>query len=240
MGFSIRVGTIFEDSKIPIRTWLAAIWLITNHSKGIASTTLAKDLDITQKSAWFVLHRLRHAARTRSFNRKLKGTVETDEGYFGGKDTNKHKAKRGKVKKVLAQGLVERGGEARVFTINSTNELRGGVVVHVEEGARLMTDEATAFSGLDALYDHRTFSHKRNQYGDGADGHTNSVEGLWALIKRQIYGIHHFVSEKHLNKYFGEATWRYNRRGLKAPQRVAEFLTRVDGPLTYKELIAKA
>src|SRR6185437_1525316 len=97
--FSIRVGSIFEDSKIPLRKWFAAIWMITSHRKGIASAQLARDIDVTQKSVWFMLHRLRHAARTRSFNRRLRGIVEADEGYFGGRDSNKHKAKRRLTKK---------------------------------------------------------------------------------------------------------------------------------------------
>lgn len=238
--FSIRVGTIFEDSKIPIRKWLAAIWLITSHRKGIASTQLARDIAVTQKTAWFMLHRLRHAARTRSFNRPLRGVVEVDEGYFGGKDSNKHLKKRGKAHKVLALGLVERGGELRVFPIKSTSDMRMGVVKNVEEGSRLMSDEATALAGLEALYERKTFSHKQKIYGDGGDGHTNTIEGVWALIKRQIYGIHHFVSSKHLDKYLAEATWRYNRREVKDRNRIAEFLTRVDGRLTYAALIAKA
>lgn len=112
--FSIRVGSIFEDSKIPLRKWLAAIWLITSHRKGIASTQVARDLGVTQKTGWFMLHRLRHAARTRSFNRPLKGI---DEGYFGGREGNKHREKRGKTKKALAVGLLERQGELRVFPI---------------------------------------------------------------------------------------------------------------------------
>ena len=101
-----------------------------------------------------------------------------------------------------------------------------------------MTDEATAFSGLEALYERKSFSHKRGIYGDGKDGHTNSIEGVWSLIKRQIYGIHHFVSPKHIAKYFDEAVFRYNRRNVTDRDRVAEFLGRVHGRLTYKELIA--
>src|SRR3954451_22041687 len=126
--FSIKVGTVFEDTKIPLRKWLAAVWLVTSHRKGIASAQLARDIHVTQKTAWFMLHRLRHAARTRTFNRPLRGTVEVDEGYFGGKDSNKHLRKRGKTAKVLALGLVERGGELRVFPINSTSDMRRGVV----------------------------------------------------------------------------------------------------------------
>jgi transposase-like protein len=238
--FSMRVGTIFEDSKIELRKWMAAIWLITSHRKGIASAQLARDIDVTQKTAWFMLHRLRHAARTRSFNRPLRGTVEIDEGYFGGKEANKHLNKRGKTKKAAAMGILERGGELRVFPIKSTNDMRLHVVKNVKEGSRLMSDEATTLAGLEALYERKTFNHKRKQYGDGGDGHTNSIEGMWALIKRQIYGIHHWVSAKHLDRYLAEATWRYNRRELKDGSRIAEFLNRIDGHLSYKTLIQKA
>jgi transposase-like protein len=237
--FSLRVGTIFEDSKIEIRKWMAAIWLITSHRKGIASAQLARDIGVTQKSAWFMLHRLRHAARTRSFNRQLRGTVEADEGYFGGKDKNRHADNRGrKVKKSLAVGLLERQGELRVFPIKSTSDMLGAIVDNVREGSRLMTDEARALSGIEAIYDRTAVNHSRGQYGDGSDGHTNSIEGVWALIKRQIYGIHHWVSAKHLERYLDEATWRYNRRSVKDGNRIAEFLTRVDGRLTYRDLIA--
>src|SRR5205085_6692538 len=128
LRFSIKVGTIFEDSKLGLRLWFLAIWYITSHKKGIASTQLAKDLGVTQKTAWFMMHRLRHAARTRSFNPPLRGIVEVDEGYFGGKDSNKHLKKRGLTKKTLTLGLVERGGELRVFPIKSTSEMRSGVV----------------------------------------------------------------------------------------------------------------
>jgi len=236
--FSLRVGTIFEDSKIEIRKWLAAIWLITSHRKGIASAQLARDIGVTQKSAWFMLHRLRHAARTRSFNRQMRGIIEADEGYFGGKDKNRHADKRRKVKKSLAVGLLERNGELRVLPIKSTSEMFGAIVDNVREGSRLMTDEAPVLSGLETIYDRTAVNHSRGQYGDGGDGHTNSIEGFWALIKRQIYGVHHWVSAKHLERYLDEATWRYNRRSLKDGNRIAEFLTRVDGRLAYADLIA--
>jgi transposase-like protein len=237
--FSIRVGTIFEDSKIPLRKWFAAIWFITSHRKGIASTTLARDLKVTQKTAWFMLHRLRHAARTRSFNRPLRGIVEADEGYFGGREKNKHRDKRGKVKKVLAMGLVERDGELRLKPITSTREMHDEVLANVKPGSKLMTDEATVFAGLAGVYDHRTVNHSKGQYGDGADAHTNTVEGVWALIKRQIIGIHHWVSAKHLPRYLAEVTWRYNRRDVPDALRLGDLLTRVDGRLTYAALIAK-
>ena len=238
--FSIRVGTIFEDSKIPLRKWLAAIWIITVHKKGMSSVGLASEIDVQQKTAWFMMHRLRHAARTRSFNRPMKGIVEVDEGYFGGKDGNKHKSKRGKTKKALAVGLLERQGELRVFPIKSTSEMRKAVIENVEFGSCLMTDETNVLREAGLIYRHTTVNHSRGQYGNGSDGHTNSIEGVWALIKRQIYGIHHWVSAKHLDRYLAEATWRYNRRTVKDSNRIAEFLTRVDGRLTYRDLIGKA
>lgn len=236
--FSLRVGTIFEDSKIELRKWLAAIWLITSHGKGVASTTLATDIGVTQKTAWFMLHRLRHAARTRSFNRPLRGTVEVDEGYFGGKDKNRHRAKRGKTKKQLAIGILERRGELRLYPIESSGQLVDEVKGNVRRGSRLMTDEWQPFKSLDGIYDRTAVNHSRGQYGDGADGHTNSIEGVWALVKRKIYGIHHWVSAKHLDRYLDEVVWRYNRRMVKGGDRIAEFLGRVDGHLTYRALIA--
>src|SRR4030095_5679658 len=145
--FSIRVGTIFEGTKLPLRKWFAAIWLITSHKKGVASTTLAKDLKITQKSAWFVLHRLRHAARTNSFNAPLKGDVETDETFFGGKDKNKHASKRGKDDKAVVIGMLERGGELRAKKLDSLKEAKDEVKKNVEPGSNLMTDEWPGYKG---------------------------------------------------------------------------------------------
>lgn len=241
--FSIRVGTIFEDSKIPIRKWLTAIWFITSHRKGIASTQLAKDIDVQQRTAWFMLHRLRHAARTRSFNRPLRGIVEVDEGYFGGKEANKHRNKRtgksGTSGKVLAIGMVERDGELRLKTIKSTGDMKREIKANVQRGAKLMTDEHPVYIGLEWLYDRATVNHSKGEYGRG-QAHTNTIEGVWALLKRQIIGIHHFVSAKHLHRYFAEATWRYNRRDVPDALRIGDFLTRVDGRLRYAELIAKA
>lgn len=237
--FSMRTGTIFEDSKIPLRKWLATVWIITSHKKGIASAQLARDIDVTQKTAWFMLHRLRHAARTRSFNRPLRGVVEADESFFGGRDGNRHRHQRGKIKKALAVGLLERKGELRVIPINSTVEMRGAIEDHVSRHAVLMTDEARVLAGIEKIYNRQAVNHSKGQYADG-EVHTNSIEGVWALIKRQIYGIHHWVSAKHLAKYLDEATWRFNRREVKDAPRMVEFLARLDGRLTYRALIAKA
>jgi hypothetical protein len=111
---------------------------------------------------------------------------------------------------------------------------------NVKPGSKLMTDEAGVYIGLEGLYERHTVNHSQGQYGDGGEAHTNTIEGVWALLKRQIIGIHHFVSPKHLHRYFAEATWRYNRRDVPDALRIGDFLTRVDGRLTYADLIAKA
>jgi len=237
--FSIRVGTIFEDSKIPMRKWLAAIWTITSHSKGMASAQLAREIGVTQKTAWFMLHRLRHAARTRSFNRPLRGIVEVDDSNFGGKERNKHQHKRGKDKKVVAIGMLERKGEFRVVAA-PLSEFATQIIKNIDsERAVLMTDDWAGYKQLDYLYDREAVNHSAGEYARG-EAHTNSIESMWAVMKRKIYGIHHFVSKKHLHRYFDEVMWRFNRRAIPDATRVQEFLARCDGRLTYKALIAKA
>ena len=242
-SFSIKVGTIFEDTKLPLRKWFIAIWLLTSHKKGIASTQLAKDLKITQKSAWFMLHRLRHAARTRSFSRPLQGVVEADESFFGGKEKNKHRVDRvkganGADGKVIVFGALERGGELRTKPIENLREARREVTFSVKPGAELMTDENLVYKGLGRRYSHGTVKHGAGQYVRVNDIHVNGIEGVWSLFKRQVYGIHHWVSPKHLQKYLGEMTWRYNRRDISEGDRMNEFLTRVQGRITYKTLIS--
>ncbi len=243
--FSIKVGTIFEDSKLPLRKWFMAIWMITNHPKGIASTTLAKDLKITQKTAWFVLHRLRHAARTKSFNAPLDGEVEVDETYIGGKSENKHAKKRSKNSgakgKATVIGAIQRKGHlvAKVMgTYSSSFEMQNFVRANVSQHAKLLaTDEHRAYTSLTGYPQHQTVKHRSGQYVNGA-AHTNSIESIWALLKRQIVGVHHCVSPKHLGQYVGEMAWRFNRRDLTVTERMNALFGHVEGRLTYKALIA--
>jgi transposase-like protein len=241
--FSIKVGTIFEDTKLPIRKWFAAIWLITSHKKGIASTALAKDLKITQKSAWFVLHRLRHAAKTKSFNRPLEGVVEADETVFGGKEGNKHVSKRnpankGTAGKAVVIGVLERGGDIRAEAVEN---LRGKTVKefikeNVKARTTLMTDEHPSYRGVEQDYIHHAVNHGAGEYVRHYVLHINSIEGAWGLFKRQVYGIHHHISPKHLGSYLSEMCYRYNRREMGEADRVNDLLGRVGGRLTYKAL----
>lgn len=241
--FSIKVGTIFEDSKIELRKWMLAVWLITSHKKGIASTTLAKDLGVTQKTAWFMLHRLRHAARTQSFNRPLEGDIEVDETYVGGKAANRHKGDPkngpGTSGKTAVIGALERGGKVHAKVIDNTDTKTLDTFVHtmVAPASSVSTDEHSGYRHLGRTYTHGVVRHGAGEYVKGAT-HTNGIEGYWSQLKRQIIGIHHFVTPKHLNRYVSESAWRFNLRSMGEGERVNEMLASTSGRLTYKDLIA--
>jgi transposase-like protein/IS1 family transposase len=245
--FSIRYGTIFEDSRLPLRTWMLAIWYVSSHKKGIASTQLAKDLGVTQKTAWFMMHRLRHAARTRSFNRPLDGDVEVDETFVGGKAKNRHKDKRGNSGttggdgKAIVAGAVQRKGRVIAQVVENvradtlTEFVRQAVSTNVD---LVVTDKWVGYKHLGKEFPHAVIDHAQGEYVRGK-AHTNTIEGYWSQLKRQIFGIHHWVSGKHLGRYVDESAWRYNRRGTDDAPRFNEFLLELVGAhLTYKDLIA--
>lgn len=243
--FSIKVGTIFEDSKIELRKWMMAVWLVTSHKKGIASTQLAKDIGVTQKTAWFMLHRLRHAAATKSFNAPLSGEVSVDETAIGGLEKNKHASKRkhlgtGSIGKTIVMGLVAKSGEVRAGVIAGVGGavLKTVVRAHVAKGSVLVTDQWAGYRGLGAEYDHRTVNHTVGEYVTEDGFTTNGVESLWALFKRQYHGTHHWISPKHLDRYIIEMTYRLNRRLMGEGERVNSLLEDASGRLTYKALIA--
>jgi transposase-like protein len=242
--FSIRVGTIFQDTKLPLRTWFAAVWLLRNHPKGIASTTLATDLGVTQKTAWFMAHRLHYVQRTKSFNAPLAGSVEVDETYIGGRARNRHKGaadRPGVGDKTAVVGVVERKSgkfAAEVVAKVDIPTMTAFVRRNVSALASLVaTDDHRAYQYLSRTYRHRVVRHSKGEYVLGAT-HTNTIEGRWSLLKRKIFGIHHWVSPKHLHRYVAEVAWTLNRTDMAKGDAVNDMLAHTEGLLPYKVLIA--
>ncbi|GAA4909347.1 IS1595 family transposase [Mucilaginibacter defluvii] len=244
--FTVLTGSIFEATKIPLQKWFMAIYFITAHKKGISSHQLARDIEVTQKTAWFMLHRIRFALQHKSFQKQMEGIVEADETYVGGKEGNKHKSKRtgdthGRSTKVKAPvfGLVQRGGDvfAKVVADTKSSTLQPIIGERVKKGARLMTDEWQAYNGLHSRYNHQIVNHGAKQYAEG-DVYTNTLEGFWSWIKRAIMGIYHKTSKKHLQRYVDEVVFRYNTRKQTSYNRFNMFLEQMQGfKITYSQLI---
>jgi transposase-like protein len=244
--YSVKVGSIFEDSGLGLNKWLPAIWLIANSKNGISSHELGRSLGVTQKSAWFMLHRIRLAMQTGSF-RKLRGEVEVDESYIGGAARNMHASKRrnigkgrGTKNKTAVVGALEREGPVRASVVPdiASKTLQGHVRRHVKGGASVYTDNYSSYIGLGHAYDHRTVDHAEC-YVDG-QVHTNGLENFWSLLKRGLRGTYVSVEPFHLFRYLDERLFAYNLRHLNDYGRFAAVLRTVAGRrLTYAELTAE-
>jgi transposase-like protein len=219
--FSLKTGTIFEDSPLGLDKWLPALWLVVNCKNGISSCELARHLGVTQKTAWFMAHRLRFALKDGGFG-LLSGEVEADETFIGGKARNMHMAQRrrritgtGTKDKTAVMGFLERGGKVRTMVVPNRRKhaLQGEVKKHVEAGAALYTDALQSYSGLDAHYAHEVIDHAV-KYVDGKI-HTNGLENFWSLLKRGVSGTYVSVEPFHLFRYLDEQSFRYNNRATE-------------------------
>jgi len=218
--FSIKVGTIMEDSAIGLDKWLTAMWLVTNCKNGISSYEIARDVRVTQKSAWFMLHRIRLAMQDEFFGSKLSGEVEVDETFIGGKARNMHKSrkvgrgfeKRGGVSKTVVMGMLERSGriKTKVLAERDRKTLHAHILANVEEGCNVITDEYGPYCGLSEKYVHNVINHAE-EYVNGRV-HTNGIENFWSLLKRGLSGTYVSVEPFHLFRYLDEQMFRYNNR----------------------------
>jgi|SRR5580692_8446028 transposase-like protein len=247
--FSIKIGTVMEDSPIPLDKWLTATWLVTNCKNGISSYEIARDVKVTQKSAWFMLHRIRLAMQDDFFGSKLGGEVEVDETFIGGKARNMHKSKkvgrgfekRGGTSKTVVMGMLERGGriKTKVLPERDRKTLHAQILAHVEEGSNVFTDEWGPYHGLNDKYVHDVINHAE-EYVNGRV-HTNGIENFWSLLKRGLSGTYVSVEPFHLFRYLDEQMFRYNnRKNLDDAGRFDLAVSQIVGKrLTFAELTGK-
>ena len=243
--FNVRTNTIFHRSKIPLQKWLYAIYLLQTSRKGVSSLQLSKQLGITQKTAWFMLHRLRKACKSKGG--MFSGSVTSDETYFGGEAKNKHSKdkpkKQGKTDKIIVQGI-KADNQLKLFIVNSPNKktLQGNIAKSVEQGSTIQTGELKSYIGLDKHYNHFTVKHSSGEYVCPFSGaSTNEIESVWALMKRGYKGVYHHWSKKHLHRYINEFSFRLDKGNclIDTIDRVRSLVKgSVNKRLTYENLIA--
>lgn len=243
--FHVKIGTIFQGTKVPLRKWFLAIWLVTSHKKGISSLQLSRDIHVTQKTAWYMLQKIRKCFICRNEG-ILKNKVEIDETFVGGKNKNRHWNKRVKksqgrsfIDKTPVLGMLQRKGKVicRVIKNTSRSELTPNILKFIDLTAIIYTDEWQGYNEVSEMYEHYFVDHSRHQYADG-DVYTNTIEGFWSLLKRGIIGIYHHLSRKHLQLYVNEFCFRYNTRKISSFSRFNLLLRNSNYKFTYRQIIA--
>ena len=248
--FTVMVGTVFQSSNIPLTTWLPAVYIIASHKKGISSVQLSKDLHVTQKTAWFMLHRIREFMKENN-PQMLSGIIESDETYMGRKFRSDYKGlseeqidlieknKYYQKSKGAVIGIASR--DTGKITVKAFDERTMGYIVkaikeNVQSGSELHTDESRLYNPLNKEYNRQTVFHSGREWVRG-NVHTNHVENFWSVMKRGVYGIYHQISFKHLQAYCNEFSYRYNSRKITDGQRFELSLKNIEGRLTYKQLV---
>lgn len=243
--FTVKVGTIFEDSPLPLSKWLPAFWLEMSSKKDVSSYQLGRALKVMQRTAWFMLHRIRLTMRENGDGAPLSGEVEVDETFVGGKERFKHESKRqhkgrGPVGKSAVMGLLARHGQIRAKCVTTIRKKRLHAEIHqqVEPGSTIYSDALKSYDGLDPKYTHEVIDHAEAFVRGRV--HTNGLENFWSLFKRTVYGTHHAVEAFHLDRYLDSATFRFNTRKMTDGERFQTALKRADGRrLTYNALTGK-